>query len=74
MTTSMSYCFFRNILPELNEVEDMLENLLLKDPESVSLSELKAAKLCCEFLGQDRNVGRVEEAILSAKQAQGVAA
>ena len=71
MTASMSYCFFRNLLPELNEVEDMLENLLHKDPETVSLCELKAAKLCCEFLGQDVNVNRIEEAILSAKQAAG---
>lgn len=63
MSTSMRYCFFQNLLPELSAMDDMLESLLDKDSETVSLDELKAAKRCFELLGDDEAVKRIASKI-----------
>lgn len=63
MSTSMSYCFFQNLLPELSAMDDTLESLLDKDSETVSLDELKAAKRCFELLGDDDAVKRIASKI-----------
>ena len=70
MTTSMSYCYFRNLLPELRFLEDRLEDLLNKDLETVSLDELKAAKRCFELLGNDEAVKRIASKIDEVREVQ----
>ena len=37
MSTSMSYCFFQNLLPELQVLENRLNDLLAESHETVSL-------------------------------------
>lgn len=70
MTTSMSYCYFRNLLPELSAMDDMLESLLDNDSETVSLDELSAAKRCFELLGNDEAVQRIASKIDEVREAQ----
>ena len=70
MSTSMSYCYFRNLLPELRFLEDRLEDLLNKDLETVSLDELKAAQSCFEILGELGRVRDVATKIKEAREAQ----
>ena len=70
MSTSMSYCFFQNLLPELRFLEDRLEDLLNKDLETVSLDELKAAQSCFEILGELGRVRDVATKIKEAREAQ----
>ena len=67
MTTSMKYCYFRNLLPELRVLEDRLEDLLAQSLETVSLDELKAAQSCFEVLGE---LGRVREILAKTKEAR----
>ena len=70
MTTSMKYCYFRNLLPELRVLDEMFESLLDKDPETVSLDELKAAHGCFEVLGDLDRVRDVATKIKEAREAQ----
>ena len=70
MTTSMSYCYFRNLLPELRVLEDRLKGLLAESHETVSLDELKAAHGCFEILGERGRVRDVTTKIKEAKEAQ----
>lgn len=70
MSTSMSYCFFQNLLPELRVLEDRLEDLLAQSLETVSLDELKAAKRCFELLGNDEAVQRIASKIDEVREAQ----
>ena len=70
MTTSMSYCYFRNLLPELRVLEDRLEDLLAQDLETVSLDELKAAKRCFELLGNAEAVHRIASKIDEVRETQ----
>ena len=70
MSTSMSYCFFQNLLPELQVLEDRLNDLLAESHETVSLEELKAAHGCFEILGERGLVRDVTTKIKEAKEAQ----
>jgi len=70
MSTSMSYCFFQNLLPELRVLEDRLEGLMEQSLETVSLDELKAAHGCFEILGERGRVRDVTTKIKEAKEAK----
>lgn len=70
MSTSMSYCFFQNLLPELQVLEDRLEDLLAQSLETVSLDELKAAQSCFEILGERGRVRDVATKIKEARETQ----
>lgn len=70
MSTSMSYCFFQNLLPELRVLEDRLEDLLAQSLETVSLDELKAAHGCFEILGEQGRVRDITTKIKEAREAQ----
>lgn len=70
MSTSMKYCFFQNLLPELQVLEERVESLLEQDAETVSLDELKAARACFEIMMNevdDFTLERISEKVKAAQ-------